>query len=337
MLYKILFFTCLIFFSCDKKKYSDFNPLEPSICDVVDVTGECCIESDLDCNNICNGNSAINCNNECVSTSYLETCNGCSDENALNFNENSTDDYNCIYDSYPEGYTQLVWNDEFNSPVIDISKWNFEIGGNGWGNNESQHYTDRQENAYIENGNLIIKAIFENYSGSLYTSARMTTQNKGDFLYGRIESRIKLPTGDGTWPAFWMMPTESVYGGWPNSGEIDIMEHVGCDSGTIHGSIHCDQYNHIENTQQTGTYSIQTNTFHEYAIEWNENSISWFIDDVLYFTFNKTNDDYSSWPFDQKFFLILNLAVGGNWGGICSFNGNTFPQEYQIDYIRVFQ
>ena len=235
-----------------------------------------------------------------------------------------------------DGYT-LVWSDEFNGDSIDESKWNFEVGnGNwGWGNGESQYY--RSQNASIEDGKLIIEARNESYGGFNYTSTRMQTKNKGDWLYGKIKASIKVPSGGGTWPAFWMMPTESVYGGWPNSGEIDIMEHVGCDSGTIHGSIHCDQYNHIENTQQTGTYSIQTNTFHEYAIEWNENSISWFIDDVLYFTFNKTNDDYSSWPFDQKFFLILNLAVGGNWGGICSFNGNTFPQEYQIDYIRVFQ
>jgi beta-glucanase (GH16 family) len=241
---------------------------------------------------------------------------------------------------------QLVWSDEFNGPDIDESKWNFEIGtGNwGWGNGESQYYTNRQENAFIQDGKLIIKALNEDYNGADYTSARMTTKNKGDWTYGKIEVRAKLPIGQGTWPAIWMMPTNSVYGGWPNSGEIDIMEHVGCDAGNVHGTIHCNEYNWANNTQQGGTLNnvlastgTDVDEFHIYSIEWNENSINWYVDNINYFTYNKTEDNFTSWPFNENFFLILNLAIGGNWGGICSFNSTTFPQIFKIDYVRVYQ
>ena len=241
---------------------------------------------------------------------------------------------------------QLVWSDEFDGPSIDESKWNFEIGTGswGWGNGESQYYTNRQENAYIEDGKLIIQALYENYGGSNYTSARMTTKNKGDWTYGKISGRIKVPNAGGTWPAFWMMPTNSVYGGWPNSGEIDIMEHVGCDMGNIYGSIHCNEYNHANNTGQTGelnnilaTTGTDIDEFHTYSIVWDENSINWYVDNINYFSYNKSEDNYTSWPFNQSFFIILNLAIGGDWGGICSFDTTTFPQFFEIDYVRVYQ
>ena len=139
----------------------------------------------------------------------------------------------------------LVWSDEFDAPDIDMTKWSYEVGtGNwGWGNGEAQYYTDNSNNSFIEDGKLIIKAIRQSYSGSDYTSARMVTKNKGDWTYGRIEVRAKLPAGTGTWPAIWMMPTDSEYGGWPDSGEIDIMEHVGFDPGAIHATCHNDTYN----------------------------------------------------------------------------------------------
>ena len=259
-------------------------------------------------------------------------------------NDNSSDDGGD--DGGDTDSWQLVWSDEFDSPDIDESKWNFEIGTGswGWGNGEHQYYTSRSENAYIEDGKLIIQALYENYGGSNYTSARMTTKNKGDWTYGKISGRIRVPNAGGTWPAFWMMPTNSVYGGWPNSGEIDIMEHVGCDAGNVHGTIHCNEYNWANNTQQGGTLNnvlASTGTdideFHIYSIVWNENSISWYVDNINYFTYNKSEDNYTSWPFDQSFFIILNLAIGGDWGGICSFDSTTFPQLFEIDYVRVYQ
>ena len=333
----------LLFLSCNEQEYSDYSPLTPSDCEFEDITGICCSTDHLDCNNICNGNSELNCNNLCVSISYIDACNGCNDINALNYNENSTDDYNCIYDNAPENYT-LVWNDEFNSPEIDLSRWNFETWGAGVFNNEDQAYSSRSDNSYIEDGKLIIKALKENYNGADYSSARLTTQNKGDWTYGRMEIRAKLPTGLGTWPAIWMMPTNSVYGGWPNSGEIDIMEHIGCDNGNVHGTIHCNEYNFINNTQQGGSIdNILANTgsnvdeFHTYSIEWNENSINWYVDNINYFTYNKSGVDYTTWPFDQSFFIILNLAIGGDWGGICSFESTSFPQILEIEYVRVYQ
>ena len=334
---KVIYILALTFYiGCDKKTYTDYTPTGPSTCNITDVTGACCSEDDLDCNNICFGNSAINCNNICESIAYISSCNGCNDSEAMNYNENSTDDYNCIYDNLPENFN-LIWNDEFNSPQIDLSKWNFEIGGGGWGNEESQFYTDNSDNAFTENGKLVIKAINENYSGSNYTSARMTTKNKGDFTYGKIEIKAKLPIGDGTWPAIWMMPTNSVYGGWPNSGEIDIMEHVGCTAGTIYGTIHCNQFNHTNGTSDSGNDNINISEFHIYSIEWNSNSIKWYVDNQEFHTYNKTGDDFTTWPFDQDFFLILNMAVGGNWGGICEFNSNIYPQKFEIDYVRIYE
>ena len=327
---KYLLILSIFFFSCDQQDYNDYNPLIPTG-EYEDITGTFCNEEELDCNNICYGNSELNCNNICVSTAYVDACNGCNDINAI-YNE-----------TLPEGWT-LVWNDEFNSPEIDLSRWNFEIWGPGVVNNEEQAYTARNENAYIEDGKLIIQALKENYNGAEYSSARMTTKNKGDWTYGRMEVRAKLPTGLGTWPAFWMMPTNSVYGGWPNSGEIDILEHVGCDSGNIHGSIHCNEYNHADNTGQTGTLNnilattgSNIDEFHTYSIVWNENSINWYVDNINYFTYNKSEDNYTSWPFDKNFYIILNLAIGGNWGGICSFDSTTFPQLFEIDYVRVYQ
>lgn len=234
-----------------------------------------------------------------------------------------------------------VWSDEFNyNGLPDPNRWGYDVGGGGWGNNELQYYTEnRLENARVENGKLIIEARKENYGNREYTSARLVTRNKGDWKYGRIEVMARLPHGRGTWPAIWMLPTHWVYGAWPKSGEIDIMEYVGFDPGVVHGSIHTEAYNHIIGTQKTDTIIVpdaETN-FHLYAIEWDAEKIDFFVDSRKYFTFVNEHTGYQVWPFDQAFHLILNIAVGGNWGGMQGIDPNIWPQKMWVDYVRVFQ
>src|SRR6056297_1535987 len=168
----------------------------------------------------------------------------------------------------------LIWQDEFDGQGHpDSSRWNYEVGGHGWGNEELQYYTEeRLKNARLENGRLVIEAHKENYRTAEYTSARLTTTHKGEWTYGRIEVRAKIPAGRGTWPAIWMLPTEWIYGdgSWPDNGEIDIMEHVGYDPGVIHGTIHTDAYNHMDGTQKSGQIEVPDamDAFHTYSIEW---------------------------------------------------------------------
>jgi len=236
-----------------------------------------------------------------------------------------------------EGYT-LVWSDEFNGSTIDESKWNFETGnGNwGWGNGEHQYY--RQENASIENGKLVIEARNESYGGFNYTSTRMQTRNKADFLYGKVSASIKVPSAGGTWPAFWMMPTNSVYGGWPNSGEIDIMEHYGCDPGHVHSTVHNNIYNWNGGIPPTSysTYTSATSGFHVYEVEWNENQMDFYVDDEYLGTYFKSNGGWQQWPYDQEFYLILNLAIGSHFMQ-CDTQDDLFPQRLEVDYVRVYQ
>jgi beta-glucanase (GH16 family) len=235
--------------------------------------------------------------------------------------------------------SKLVWSDEFDKPNIDKTKWEHEVNGDGGGNNELQYYTDSEKNSYIQDGKLIIKAIDEKYQNKDYTSARLRSKFKGDWLYGKIEVKAKIPTGLGTWPAIWMLPSDWVYGDWPKSGEIDIMEHVGYDPNVIHGSIHTDAYNHILGTQKSSKQIIATATieFHIYAIEWFEDKIDFYIDNNKYFSFANENKGWSTWPFDKRFHLILNLAVGGNWGGAKGIDPNDFPAQLEIDYVRIYQ
>ena len=234
----------------------------------------------------------------------------------------------------------LVWNDEFDGPEIDENKWNFEIGtGNwGWGNGEHQYYTSRSENAFIEDGKLVIKALNENYQGSNYTSARMTTKNKGDWLYGKIKASIKVPSAGGTWPAFWMMPTNSVYGGWPNSGEMDIMEHYGCNDGEVSATVHNNLYNWNGGIPPTSSLynTTATSEFHEYAMEWTEDELSFFVDDQWIGSYQNQGNGYEQWPYNQEFFVILNLAIGSHFMP-CETEDGLFPQRYEIDYVRVYQ
>lgn len=238
---------------------------------------------------------------------------------------------------YP-GYTK-IWSDEFDKANVDLTKWGYEVNGDGGGNNELQYYTALPTNSFILDGKLIIKAIHENYQNKEYTSARLRSKDKGDWLYGRIEVRAKVPTGLGTWPAIWMLPTVDTYGSWPKSGEIDIMEHVGYNPNIVHGSVHTFAYNHTINTQKTATLPVPTATtdFHIYAIEWFEDHIDFYIDKNKYFTFNNENNGWPYWPFDKRFHLILNLAVGGNWGGAQGVNPNDFPAQMEVDYVRVYK
>jgi len=248
----------------------------------------------------------------------------------------------------PPASWKLVWSDEFNSPGLpDPSKWGYDVGGHGWGNKELQNYTDRRkENARVENGVLIIEARRDGSAAQPYSSARLVTKNKSDWTYGRFEVRAKLPSGRGTWPAIWMLPTQRSYGAnyWPDNGEIDIMEHVGYDPDVIHGSAHTKAYYHSINTEKTGKTKVETarSGFNTYAVEWTPEEIRWYVNDRQYFKFSNERlsnpaADYKQWPFDKPFHLLLNLAVGGNWGGAQGVDDSIWPQRMEIDYIRVYQ
>jgi beta-glucanase (GH16 family) len=236
----------------------------------------------------------------------------------------------------------VVWSDEFNyTGVPDTSKWNYDLGArDGWGNNELQYYTNESKNVRVENGNLIIEAHNDSMENKAFTSSRIVSKGKGDWLHGRIEVRAKLPSGKGTWPALWMLSTNWEYGGWPASGEIDIMEHVGYDPGVIHGSIHTEAYNHIKQTQKEGTITIPDaqDKFHVYAIDWQKNKIDFFVDEKLYHSVTRDpKDDFKGWPFDKKFHLLMNIAIGGNWGGKEGVDMTIWPQRLEVDYVRVYQ
>ncbi len=241
-----------------------------------------------------------------------------------------------------EGW-KLIWSDEFSiSGLPDSTKWNYDTRGNeyGWGNNELQWYTvANPENAWISNGILKITARHEPTHGKEYSSARLTTKNKGDWKYGKFEIRAKMPAGRGTWPAIWMLPTVNNYGGWPHSGEIDIMEHVGYDPDTVHSTVHTTKFNHMIGTQVGKPIFVKTATteFHVYTTEWDEDEIRSYVDGQLYFIFKNDGTGHEAWPFDQPFHLILNLAIGGGWGGKKGIDDTLFPHVFEIDYVRVYQ
>jgi beta-glucanase (GH16 family) len=231
----------------------------------------------------------------------------------------------------------LVWSDDFEyNGAPDNEKWGYDIGGHGWGNNELQNYTNSRTNSFVQDGKLTIKAVKSNGS---WTSARLVTKGKGDWLYGRIEVKAKLPEGRGTWPAIWMLPTDWAYGGWPASGEIDIMEHVGYDFGTVHGTIHTEAFNHSIGTQLGKSIDVEnvSTEFHVYAIDWTEDEIVWYVDGVEYYRIENPNKTYKEWPFDKRFHLILNIAIGGNWGGAQGIDPNLNEATMEIDYVKVFQ
>jgi len=235
---------------------------------------------------------------------------------------------------------KLVWSDEFDyTGLPDPKKWTAETGGNGWGNQELQFYTSgREENARVKNGLLTIEARKEDWDNNKYTSARLITKGKGDWQYGKVEVKAKLPKGRGTWPAIWAMASTNPMK-WPDDGEIDIMEHVGFDQGTVHGTIHVKKYNHIIGTQKANTIKINdcSENFHVYSLEWNKDSLKIGVDGNNYFSFANEHSGYDAWPFDNKMHLLLNIAVGGGWGGQQGIDDSIWPQRMEIDYVRVYQ
>lgn len=240
------------------------------------------------------------------------------------------------------GTYTLVWSDEFNGAngtAPDPTKWVLETGGNGWGNNELEYYTNRLENAHVQDGNLVITAIKETYTGTdgvtrNYTSARLKTAGKFEQAYGRFEARIKIPAGQGIWPAFWMLGNNINTVSWPSCGEIDIMENIGREPSIVHGSLHGPGYDvgapfTLSNGQRF------SDDFHVFDVEWEPGTIRFYVDGQLYETQNSSSAG-SGWVFDHPFFMLLNVAVGGNWPG--SPDATTvFPQTMLVDYVRVYQ
>jgi len=246
----------------------------------------------------------------------------------------------CFGNLYGQSSRRLVWSDEFNyTGLPDSTKWGYDIGGAGWGNDELQFYTFQQtKNARVENGYLIIEARKETIGTNAYSSARLVTKGKGDWTYGHIDVRAKLPKGRGTWPAIWALGS-TIPLTWPDDGEIDIMEHVGYDQGVIHASIHCKKYFHSIGTQKTAIISVPdcSEVFHVYSLDWTPETITMLIDKKPYFSFHNEHIDKTSWPFNAPFHLLLNIAVGGSWGGQKGVDDTVFPQRMEIDYVRVYQ
>ncbi len=229
----------------------------------------------------------------------------------------------------------LVWADEFDGTSLDLSKWSYQTGGGGWGNNEWQVYT-AGPNASVGSGVLSITA---DYDGTTYTSSRIRSINQGDWTCGKMEASIKMPEGQGIWPAFWMLPTDNVYGTWPASGEIDIMEYLGHQTNITHGTAHWGnawpdhQYQGQSYTLPSGGYN---DGFHTFTVEWEPTEIRWYMDGIQYHSINTSTLSGYHWPFDQKFHFLLNVAVGGNWPGYPDAT-TMFPQTMEVDWVRVYQ
>jgi beta-glucanase (GH16 family) len=248
---------------------------------------------------------------------------------------------------------KLVWSDDFDKPgQPDPAKWNYEEGFIR--NNERQFYTRaRKENARVEKGMLVIEARKEQFKipasdsrakgkgrdSADYTSASLTTLGKTAWTYGRIEVRAKLPTGRGMWPAIWTLGTNIGQAGWPACGEIDIMENVGFDPDLIHANIHTKSYNHAIHTNKGSRITIAKpyQDFHVYAVEWRPERMDFFVDKTKYFTFENEGKGNDAWPYDKPQYLILNIAVGGGWGGQKGIDDGIFPQRMYVDYVRVYQ
>lgn len=286
-------------------------------------------------------------------TVVLSACTNGTDsgENGDNDQDNGYDERGMVAEACADleniGDWQPVWCDEFDEDGLpSADHWGYDVGGHGWGNRELQYYTERDlDNAFVEDGVLNIRAIREDYKGSEYTSARLVSKFYGDWEYARIQVKAQMPSGRGTWPAIWMLPSEVRYGTWPASGEIDILEYVGHDPGIVHGTIHTAAYNHMLGTQLGYSKELPTveDTFHLYEMIWEPASIKLLIDGEQFAQFgfdpnaNIGNENYEAWPFDQPFHLILNLAVGGMWGGQQGVDPDAFPTAMKVEYVRVYQ
>ena len=231
---------------------------------------------------------------------------------------------------------KLVWEENFNVNSLDEKVWNYELGDGcpdlcGWGNNEKQIYTN--QNHSIKDGNLLIEA---KKTTDNYSSTRITTQGKKEFLYGRIKARAKLPVGKGIWPAFWMLGNNIKSVGWPKCGEIDILEYVGREPHFVYTSLHTESsFGNTINTKKTKIDTIEEG-FHIFAIDWTKEKIEFFVDNISVYTYNPILKNEATWPFDQPFYIVVNMAIGGNFGGH-EVDDTIFPQQFLIDYIRVYQ
>ena len=240
----------------------------------------------------------------------------------------------------PDAEWRVVWADEFDRDGLpDDTRWGYDVGGHGWGNRELQYYTrGRRENARVEGGRLIIEARREDWDGKRYTSARLATKGRGDWTYGRIEVRAKLARGRGSWPAIWTLGPAEPYR-WPDAGELDIMEHVGFDPEVVHSAVHTLRFNHVARTHKTASTRVPgaMDAFHVYAVEWERERIRTFVDGREYFTFAREPGGRDVWPFDAPQHLLLNVAVGGNWGGRLGVDEDALPYRFEVDYVRVSQ
>ncbi|HEV7332277.1 MAG TPA: family 16 glycosylhydrolase [Flavisolibacter sp.] len=258
-------------------------------------------------------------------------------ENGLNF---VTDNAGFSTPLDQPGYT-LVWNDEFSGNTLNAATWNYEIGNGsgGWGNNELEYYTNSTKNVFVSNGNLVIEARKEAISGFQYSSARITTQNKKSFTFGRVDIRAKLPRGKGVWPALWMLGNNITTVGWPACGEIDIMELLGQEPSKSYGYLHYGA-SVASHASRGNSYTLNTGTFYEqfhvFSMEWKQDQIKLFVDNNLFLTVNKSDVAPAPYPFNSPFFFIFNVAVGGNWPGSPDAS-TTFPQRMIVDYVRVYQ
>ena len=272
---------------------------------------------------------------------YLDSNNefsGCTDMNSINYDSAAVlDDGNCVTSALA-GWS-LVWNDEFNGTELDLTKWNREVGV--FVNNEEQIYTTSEFNSYVHNGFLNIIGESKLDSDTSYTSARLNTSGKHSFKYGRFEASAKLPSSSGSWPAFWMLSEDIYTIGWPLSGEIDIIEYVSNDPGKIHSSIHCEDYNWVNQTESTDSYTLNnvSSGFNLYIVEWYADKLIFKVNETIIHTFeNDGFENQSSWPFNTNFFLILNLAIGGDWvEGIDGVIADNYYDRFLIDYVRVYE
>ena len=238
--------------------------------------------------------------------------------------------------------TTPAWSDEFDVTGLPNNQiWGYDVGGGGWGNNELQNYTANDaDNARVENGKLIVTAIKEVSGTRQYSSARLVTKGKKDMKFGRLEIKAKIPAGLGSWPALWMLASQTTYGTvfWPDQGEIDIMEHVGYDPAVVHASVHTNIFNHILGTQKTAKTTVPTfnSAFHVYRMDWTPDEIRAFIDDKEFFVFKRQGVLWQEWPFNQPQHLLVNIAVGGNWGGVKGIDDTIFPISMELDYVRYY-
>jgi len=266
-------------------------------------------------------------------------------------------------DRHPFLKGSLVWSDEFEgagSETVaspDENRWVFDVWPPGKVNSEDQAYTDRLKNARVAEGWLVIEAHKESYGEAAYTSARLHTLGKLDLRYGAIEVRARLPKGQGTWPAIWMLPSDPFQfattcdasvdswqgnadcDAWPNSGEIDIMEHVGFDPGVVHGTVHTQAYYWAKWNQHKGSVFLDDfHDFHRYQLVWTEQQMLWLVDDIPYYSYVRSNNDWRAWPFSEPFHLILNLAIGGNWGRAGGpIDDASLPAQFAVDYVRIYE